>query len=358
MIINNLSIQSLRNIGQADISFSPKINLIQGGNGAGKTSLLEAIYLLARSRSFRQTHKNTLIKQSEEHLTVFAEAKTDRGVTKKIGLQKKGTETQIKVNGKRATKLSTLAIALPIALITPHSHRIVEEGPEHRRRLLNWGVFHVKHQYQNQLTKYNRVLMQRNAAIKSGNANPAIWDEQLDFYAKEITDLLEEYVHDWQVAVTALSQDIDLFKGIKLLYKRGWEKKTTFKAALKTKLELDKRRGFTSVGPHRSDLLLQIENNPVKQRLSRGQQKFLVTLLMLAQSRLQQEKNSEKAIILYDDFQSELDRESQKRLFKVIDDSECQTIMTLIESDKEIISRMNSDDSMFHVEHGSFTHQV
>ncbi len=358
LIIKELKIENLRNIGQADLSPTAGINIIQGGNGAGKTTLLESIYLLARARSFRQTHKNTLIKEKERRVTVFANTKSDSGESIKIGFQREGAENRIKINSSRVKKLSQLAAALPIAIITPHSHRIIEESPDHRRRLLNWGVFHVEHNYQSLLTRYNRALSQRNTALKSGNQNPAIWDEQVAQYSDEITRLNNKYVEEWRISLLELIEDIDIFKGISLEYMRGWQENKTLKACLEEKLALDQKRGFTSVGPHRADVHIEIDRRAVKQKLSRGQQKLLITMMMLAQSNIQREHQREKAIILYDDFQSELDKKTQKEILNVIQSSGCQAFLTMIERDEEIWEKLVDGDQMFHVEHGVFSCQA
>jgi DNA replication and repair protein RecF len=358
LIIKQLKIQNLRNISQADLNLSQGINLIQGGNGAGKTTLLESVYLLARARSFRHTHKNTLIRENEKSLTVFAKTESDRGDLVNIGYQKEGSENRIRINSSKVKKLSQLAAALPIAIITPHSHRIIEESPDNRRRLLNWGVFHVEHSYQSVLTKYNRALSQRNAALKSGKQNPSIWDEQIQQYAEEITRLNSEYVEEWRERLADITYGMDIFKEVSLNYRRGWKEGVSLGDSLNEKLTQDKKRGFTSVGPHRADVNIEIRNSPAKQQLSRGQQKLLVTLMMLAQSKIQQSHNRERAVILYDDFQSELDKETQAKILQIVKDSKCQALITVIERDSELTKKMVDGDGMFHVEHGQITPQA
>jgi DNA replication and repair protein RecF len=355
LIIKELKIQNLRNIGQADLNLTTGINIIQGGNGAGKTTLLESVYLLARARSFRQTHKNTLIREKEKTVTVFVNAERDSGEHVKIGFQREGSENRVKINTSRVKKLSQLAAALPIAIITPHSHRIIEESPEHRRRLLNWGVFHVEHSYQSILSKYNRALSQRNAALKNNSQDPTIWDDQITQYADEITRLNREYVDEWRESLLDITREIDIFKEISLEYKKGWQDRQSLKESLKDKILLDQKRGFTSVGPHRADIHVDIRKRAAKQQLSRGQQKLLVTMMMLAQSNIQRRHQKERAIILYDDFQSELDKSTQIKILEVIQSSKCQAIITMIDRDRDISGKMVEGDQMFHVEHGVFS---
>lgn len=355
MNIKKLSVKNLRNISTAELEFSPTINVIQGGNGAGKTSLLEAIYLLARARSFRNAKSQKLIQNNQSSLTLFALTESENGVQTRIGLRKEGGQNLIKINGKRVNKLSTLATNLPIALITPHSHRIIEEGPEYRRRLLNWGVFHVEHRYRDLLAKYNRVLAQRNASIKSRKTDLKLWDIQMDIHAEEIKNLQEAYVLTWNKMFKRVSKDVGFLSRITIKHVQGWGKGMTLKDALNKKRDIDLGRGFTSVGSHRSDIQLSLDGSQVKNQLSRGQQKFLVTLLMLAQSKIKFDLEMEKTVILFDDFQSELDRITQQNLLGIIQDEACQAFMTVIEKNMDIENRLGSDDKMFHVEHGSFS---
>ncbi|MCU7850695.1 MAG: DNA replication/repair protein RecF [Candidatus Thiodiazotropha sp. (ex Monitilora ramsayi)] len=358
MKIKQLTIQQLRNISKAELKFSSGINVIQGGNGAGKTSLLEAIYLLARARSFRSTQTKKLIQAKKNSLTLFALTESQNGKETRIGLKKQGGQNLIKIDGTNVRKLSKLASTLPIALITPQSHRLIEAGPEYRRRLLNWGVFHVEHCYRDLLSKYNRVIAQRNASLKAGNKDTDVWNQQLSNYAKEIKNLQTSYVISWNKAFKQVSNDINFLDSISIGYQQGWEKGLSLSEALKKKRQTDQVRGYTSVGPHRSDIRLTIDGTPIKNHLSRGQQKFLVTLLMLAQSKIKFTKEKEKTVILFDDFQSELDQLTQSTLFNIIQGQACQTFMTIIEREKGLVKKLGSDDEMFHVEHGDFSRVI
>ncbi|MCU7810468.1 MAG: DNA replication and repair protein RecF, partial [Candidatus Thiodiazotropha sp. (ex Notomyrtea botanica)] len=309
----------------------------------------------ARARSFRSTQSKKLIQAKKSSLTLFALTESHSGKETRIGLKKEGGQNLIKINGKSVKKLSKLAATLPIALITPQSHRLIEEGPDYRRRLLNWGVFHVEHSYRELLSKYNRVIAQRNASLKLRNKNIEVWNQQLNNYAKEIKRLQTSYIVSWNNALKQVSNGIDFLDSINIGYHQGWEKGLSLTAALKTKIQIDQTRGYTSVGPHRSDLRLTIDGTPVKNHLSRGQQKFLVTLLMLAQSNIKFSQTREKTVILFDDFQSELDRLTQNTLFHIIQREACQTFMTIIDKDKGLEQKLGSDDEMFHVEHGLFS---
>jgi DNA replication and repair protein RecF len=156
--IKRIKIENLRNITKADISPHKGLNIIIGYNGAGKTTLLEAIYLLARARSFRQKRHGRLIKEGTERLNLFAQLQTKEKQIHKIGLQKSASKTEIRKDGQNLKRLSDLAKTIPLTIITPNIQRIIEEEPQHRRRLLNWGLFHVEHGYGELVNRYNKIL--------------------------------------------------------------------------------------------------------------------------------------------------------------------------------------------------------
>lgn len=353
MYINTLSIEHLRNISHADITLSPTLNFIHGDNGAGKSSILEGIYLLARARSFRNTHTRSLVQQGSKEVILFTEVVQTNGRVNKIGLRKQGSRTDIKLNGRQLDRLSELVTNLTISLVTPQTHRIIEEGPEYRRRLLNWGVFHVEHQFRQIVSNYNRILAQRNAALKSKQANIQIWDEQLSHYAEEIVNQHQEYMGRWNNLVRKLSSGIPFLETMSMNYQSGWDKKYSLVEQLKNKLELDRSRGYTSVGPHRCDVHIKVDDRPAKEVLSRGQQKMLMIILMLAQSKLMTQSVGEKAIFLIDDFHSELDRNSQTRVIDKLIDEQCQAVITSIDSSPVTGSQREFDAQMFHVEQGT-----
>lgn len=353
LYINKLSISNLRNITHAEFDFSPTINFIQGNNGAGKSSILEGIYLLARAKSFRNSHSKSLIQQGQKDLTLYTEVQNKEGITSRIGLRKQGAKTEIKINGEHLKRLSDLVTTLTISLVTPQSHRIVEEGPEHRRRLLNWGVFHVEHNFKQIASTYNRILAQRNSALKSNQPFQNAWDEQLSHYAAEISKHHHDYINNWSEIVKSLCDGVEYLRSLQIIYQRGWDSNASLIDVLRKKIETDRTRGFTSSGPHRSDIQIMVGSRPAKEVLSRGQQKLLMILLLLAQTRLMSQANGEKSVFLIDDLHSELDIQSQQTALEKIAEEECQAVITAIDIHRIASNKLTENPAMFHVEHGS-----
>ena len=170
MSLAELRIEDLRCIESAALEFSPELNLIAGENGAGKTSILEAIFLLGRGRSFRTRSSERLIRHGQAKLTVYG--RTDDSPSRQAGIEIAADGgTRARINGeRRSIRLLELSAVVAVQAIDPEIHKLVDQGPERRRRWLDWLVFHVEPSFGVHWARYNRALKQRNAALRSGAA--------------------------------------------------------------------------------------------------------------------------------------------------------------------------------------------
>jgi DNA replication and repair protein RecF len=354
VFLNTLKIEHLRNIAHAELDFTKNINIVFGDNGAGKTTLLEAIYLLGRAKSFRTSNKKSPIEKGQERLNIFAIVNTDNNHPVRLGLTKKGNETKIKLNGQPVKKLSTLANTLPIALVTPQSHRLIEEGPENRRRILNWGVFHVEHTFKTLMGEYSRSLLQRNNALRFDSPDLSVWSKRLAETAQQVSERQYNYFKRWNKELFELCKKIPFLEGLELSLNRGWPADADLKNLLFSRQNSDRERGFTTLGPHRLDLQFRIDGIEAKQLLSRGQQKILIAVILLSQARVLEKVKEQKPIFLLDDLDSELDEISLSKLCELLDEQECQIFITSLNPQKFNMGIWAEKPSMFHVEHGHF----
>ena len=173
MSLQQLAIQNLRNIKRAEIKPVSGLNLIYGDNAAGKTSVLEAIHVLATARSFRTLHADQIINHEKESLIVTRVQESNIGLDK-IGIERSKSGVRLRLNGQDINKTSLIAQKLPLQIINPEAHRLLEQGPKIRRKMLDWGVFHVEQQFAEIWRTYNRVLRQRNSALRQANAKIAV----------------------------------------------------------------------------------------------------------------------------------------------------------------------------------------
>ncbi|MCG8488557.1 MAG: DNA replication/repair protein RecF [Chromatiales bacterium] len=356
MHLQRLKIQNLRNITDAEIFPSSSLNFITGANGAGKTTILESIYLLARTRSFRQSQNRTLIKSGEEELTIFSELESENGTKSRIGLSKRKETTTVHIDRKKISKLSELARSIPLTIITPNIQRIVEEGPVHRRKLLNWGMFHVEPTYAQLAQRYNQTISQRNRALSGNRDDLSVWTKQLVDLGNRLNQIQKSYLDEWNGSLKQLTENQSNGYDCNLELYSGWRKGITLEEALDELTQTDRERGFTSAGPHRLDVKIQVNGRGVKNYFSRGQSKLLALNLMLSQTKLLQKKQQEKPILLVDDIQSELDTAKYLQVLHTISELKTQTYIT--DLSERICESFEADQfRLFHVEHGQIVNR-
>lgn len=346
MALVQLSSDGLRNLRLVELALSPGLNLISGDNGAGKTSVLEAAFLLGRARSFRSRVGERLIRHGSEKLWVAGRngrSPPDQGgieIDRKVG-------SRARLNGQALPNYGRLAEAFPVQVIDAEIHKLVEEGSSRRRRWLDWAVFHVEHRFAQDWGDYTRALRQRNAALQSG-ADPAPWDAELARLGEELTVSRERvyallHPHWLEMEATLLGL------GVQLGFARGWPADASLATALQERLERDRERGITSVGAHRADLTLRIGRYAVRDVLSRGQQKLAAVALTLAQLRCLNTAIGLKPILLLDDPAAELDEAHLGSFIRLVGDLGVQRVVTSLAPNFRVFGQ---PDQVFHVEQG------
>ena len=351
MYLTQLDIRQVRNL--QDIKIKPSIgcNYIFGANASGKTSVLEAIYLLSIARSFRTTHIKHVISYDVPSLQIFARIqKNNESIA--LGLERSAKITRIRINGSDVKQVSELSALLPVQIINPDVHKLLEQGPKHRRQFIDWGVFHVEHLFLQSWQQYYRVLKQRNAALRRKQDKQAItlWDRQLIEHAKTLTLYRESYLSGF---LPIFNKYVHKLMGLNvdLNYLRGWNTEYSFTQSLEKSFEKDSFKGFTSLGPHRADLEISYNNVLVQNCFSRGQQKLLVCALRLAQITHLKLETDQQSILLVDDLAAELDIEHRKNLIDLLIDTKAQLFVTATEKNSFALPQ-EIESKMFHVEHG------
>jgi len=362
LLINNLQVKNLRNLQQVTLSAHPSINTLWGANGAGKTSILEAIAVLSRGRSFRSNNIGRLIGPEGSNLSVFAAIESDRGGEGKkgapgncrLGLERDARTWKARRNGEDLKQLSELAGSLAVVVMEPNTHELISGSPEVRRRYLDWGVFHVEHAYLRAWRRYARALKQRNAALRAREntvlpglesilaLEGELMTRMREHYAKELSEHLE-------ALVPALSPGG--VGRISIEYRRGWSS-GSLSDVLSESRGRDLERGSTQSGPHRADLRIQIEGQAVKDSVSRGEQKILATALIMAQARRQCD-TGRVPVLLLDDLASEFDQRHFAAALEVGIGLGVQMWITGVEEVDP-----GSPHSRFHVEHGAVRKMV
>jgi len=352
VIFTQLALNNFRNIQGLSLCPDPSLNLITGNNAAGKSSILEAIQCLATGHSFRSRKPRELIKHGEHSYQVtgiFTEPVSGR--EHRAGLNR-GSEGVIglRLDFEELKSQSEITRILPVQAITPDSHKLVQDGPDERRRFLDWGLFHVEPQFLSYWQDYRKSLSQRNKLLREGAPNREIdlWTEPFLKSALQLSEAREIYTQRLQEALLLRMKEMALTFHVELSYRAGWDKTQSLADALKKNADTHRKMKTTTDGPHRSDIILTSDKSLVKHHFSRGQQKMLVYLLHLAQLDLLNEKRSMRAILLCDDLLSELDGPHANVMIEQLTSQGSQVFVTGV--DTQALS--SHTHKRFHMEHG------
>lgn len=356
MRLERLRIQALRCLREADLVLAPGINVFVGANGAGKTSVLEAVFLLSHARSFRSGAKEALLARGAPRLSVFAELRQPNGRLLRLGLGREASRWEARVEGEGAS-LGELIAECAVTCFEPGSHALIAGAAEERRRFLDWGVFHVEHGFLDGWRRYQRALKQRNSLLRAGTepGSPlyAPWETELAGLADWIDGLRRNYLErlrpSLHVCVNGLLPELG---EPELRYRRGWTEDRDLREQLETQRSRDFARGHTSLGAHRADWSLAFEHAPQREHLSRGQEKLAALGCMLAQARLYADQHGNWPIICLDDLASELDETHQAAVIAQLAESGAQVLVTGTNLPEPL---RGLPHRMFHVEQGCLT---
>jgi len=324
-------------------------NLIYGENASGKTSLLEAIFILGRGRSFRSTSREAIITDGETGMVITG-LKRHGARDVRLGIsQEVGRPPRIRIDGKDETSVAALAELLPVQIIDPDVHRLIEEGPGVRRKFLDWGVFHVEPGFLGAWRRYHRLVRQRNAALKSRRTRELeAWDRELGSTGDNLTTYRREYTEGLAKHVSEIGKVL-LGCEAHIIYRQGWGEGRSLISALEEGRERDLKFGVTHVGPHRADISIQVASRKARGRVSRGQQKLLAATLVLAQLAHLRYARGLRSILLLDDLPAELDVSGVERLREVIGTLEAQLFLTALRRSDLAAWECGA---VFHVEQG------
>ena len=397
-MIERLQISYLRNLTQVNLQ-PTACNVIIGANGSGKTSLLEAIFLLSRGKSFRHHQPKRYIQHHQNTVTVHANLSD----SSTLAIQKQADATTLlRLNQTTVYNQSILTEQLPTLLIDPSTMDMLEQGSASRRQLLDWLVFHMKQGFHPQWVAYQRLLKQRNSLLKKSRhltqvqlAELKSWDKGLSSHAALIHHYRERIFTEWQpYFAESIEQLLPSYADqLSLSYNAGYDTSIALDIQLNERLEQDLQLGYTRIGNHRADVhvhwhsddSLEMNNesastaptNDVSAKLptlkeqaanvlSRGEKKLLITALRLSQLPLllnaEQGIDSQRdgfntratPVVLLDDITAELDNRAIEILLSTLSQLPCQVFMSSLTDDiVPLIKNLWSNPNMFHVKQGS-----
>ena len=351
MHITALEIQRLRNLDQVSIRPAAGLNWLYGENGSGKTSVLEAVHVLARGRSFRTNTLNPVIQDGSRSLTVFARTADPEH---RLGIERLSGRWTGRLDGASCSRVSDFARRLPLVLVDPENHQLLEGGPVLRRNFIDWGVFHVEHSYLEIWRRYARLLRQRNAALRDAASGAVL--ESLERPMADAAETLEQTRARWVRSLSKVLEALEPALAFRIAplgleYRSSCQSAGDYRETWAANRERDLEQGYTREGPHRAELAVRSGGRPAATRLSRGQMKLAALLLKLAQMK-QAHSAGQIPMLLLDDPVSELDRDHLNRLLDWLAQQAYQVWITAVSPPD------GGDARLFHVEQGKIRSMV
>ncbi len=365
MPLTKLDVNGLRNLKPVQLNLSPTLNLFYGSNGSGKTSLLEAAFVLGRGRSFRNRQIQAVINETLTECTVFGLSAGRGGREVPLGVTRYRQGNGVfRVGGQSVHTASSLAEALPILLINQDGFNLLEGSPQHRRQFLDWGVFHVEQGYQRHFQRFQRTLKQRNSLLRHVRIDTdllATWDKEFVDSAEQITEAREAYLERILPVLHDVLKELspELQEARFALY-RGWDENKTLSDTLGGDRTRDQQFKTTHHGPHRADLRIRIDRHNASDVLSRGQLKILAIAMLVAQGYLYHHKTGKHGLYLVDDLAAELDLKHRMLVTRLLERLGAQVFITGVEKQVLLGLWENSPPlaiKLFHVEQGNITEE-
>lgn len=342
MYLKNLKLRNFRSYDELDISFNNNVNILFGENGVGKTNIVEAIYLLCTGKSHRDNREADLLKINSKWMRVRGECIRRDGTHTVDMVAQKGQKKRILVNGLAISKISEMLGHISGVIFSPEDLNLVKEGPAERRRFMNIELSQVSRNYFYALNKYNQVLEQRNKLLVSGGKEDSIdvWDTLLAKQAVPIIEARRKFCANISpIAENNYAYISSEKEKLSCIYKSvaiGNDIEGEIRQKLYENRDMDMKRGFTSVGPHKDDIVIRLGDTDLRYFGSQGQQRTATLALKLSEMELMKQDIGEYPILLLDDVLSELDENRQRLLLTKIKD--VQTIITVAQKTDEIES--------------------
>ena len=342
MKIKKLFLQNFRNYERENFEFSDGLNILFGKNGQGKTNCAEAVFYLCTGTSLRIRHDKQLIRMGAECANIVAEAENRYGrVTIEADIYE--NKREIRVNGSKIHKNADLMGHINSVFFSPGELRLIQDGPDERRRFMNISISQTSPAYYTALLRYNKILDQRNTLLKNRDVDLVldtlpVWDEQLCKYAAiivkkraEFVEKLAPYAKEYHAFLTDGGEEL-VIKPDRVYEGEKSEISKKLLTRLENNYEKDLRLGFTTVGPHRDDLEVTIGGVDAKAYASQGQTRTAALALKLSEVQIFKALSGESPILVLDDVMSELDLPRRKKLLKCI--SELQTVLTCTHTER------------------------
>lgn len=351
MWIEALRLAQFRQFERLSLDLVSGLLFFYGDNAAGKTTLLEALCVLSRGRSFRSQHLQELARiPGDGQWQVELRTAGPEALPGRWTARFERRQHAVEHNGE-PVRVVDAARHCPVLFLLPTAHQVIDQAPAIRRGLLDWALFHVEPSFLDVWRAYQRALRQRNEVLKRGQPDSVLapWTELLATQGTALHRLRGNLVNELAPLVTEEVAVLWPSLALELRLLNGWGDQGDLHDALVAHQETDRRMRFTHRGPHRTELLLKVEGQPARAVLSRGQQKMLVAAFSFALGRLLQRKLSRWPMLAVDDWNAELGPPLAERFWQRLSRYPGQRWVTGF---SPIQAGLGAVDGLFHVEQG------
>lgn len=361
MILNQISLRNFRNYLSLDIEFHSRLIFFVGENGEGKTNFLESIQMLSTLKSFRENSEDEILCWNNDTFYIGSDITTNAGsIRLELGYTKKESKRKkIKINGQETNKKIEFIGNLVTVVYSPLDLKIIEGGPPERRKFMDAILSMVDKKYLVNLLEYNKVLKHRNTLLKEKYNQEEMdpWEKMLVergiLLIRERKELLRSISDNFRANLDNLSGNKDNFI---LKYVPNIKDESTYIDILQSKKDIDKRLGYTSIGPHRDELFIGIENRDITEFGSQGQKRSTVISLKTAQFQYIKEKTGEIPILLIDDVIRELDIKRREHFVNlVLNTGQAFFTTTDLEGIKDYMGSFHEKIQIFKVKAGKMS---
>ena len=373
MILKKLTLLNYKNIREATLELSPKINCFIGHNGAGKTNVLDAVYYLSFCRSANNPTDSMVIRHEEPFCMIEGTYENERGDEELVSCgMKRGVKKHFKRNKKEYKRLSEHIGLIPMVVVTPVDTLLIEGGSEERRRLMDMVIAQYDHSYIDALSRYNNAHQQRNTLLKQASSTefsssvPAfdpllmdLWEEQMAESGELLYEKRKTFIEELTPVFQAYYQRISCGnETVGLQYVSHCQRGPLLEVIRRDRMK-DLAVGYSLHGVHRDDLLFTLGDHPMKREGSQGQNKTYVTSLKLAQFEfLRRTASQTTPLLLLDDIFDKLDANRVEQIVRLVSGNDFGQIFitdTNREHLDQILQSSHLDYKIFHVENGEIS---
>ena len=365
MRLNDLTIFNYKNIAEAELHFSPKLNCFIGGNGQGKTNVLDAIHFLSFCRSYSSSIDMLSVRHNQEFMSLQGLYEHEDGTTEDIHCGLKVGQKKVVRRGKKAYRRISEHIGLiPLVMVSPADQILVAGGSEERRRFIDMVICQYDPAYTESLIRYNKALQQRNALLKLEEPGPdpevlGLWEEEMARHGQVIFEARQRYVEEFMPIFQRIYARISRERESVGLQYVSHAQRGPLLDIIRRDRQKDLVMGYSLHGVHKDELEMTLGGFPIKREGSQGQNKTYLIALKLAQFDFLRRTGSQTTpILLLDDLFDKLDAERVEQIVHLVaGDSFGQIFITDTNRDHldQILTRMDSDYRLFHVQGGTIT---